>query len=195
LAVHRLERRLGDEPASRECLASIGEEIENLRRISETFSEFARMPVARWERTDLARIAASVAELYRDSVPGVELRLTTPETLPLVGDRDLLRRALSNLVKNAGQALEKSGGTIHLTVQKTGNVAMVEVIDDGPGVPEELRNTLFRPGVSGRTGGSGLGLAIVQRIASDHRGTLEWREAHPGSAFVLRIPTDLAEET
>ena len=61
------------------------------------------------------------------------------------------------------------------------------------GVPEEIRSTLFRPGVSGRPGGSGLGLAMVQRIASDHRGALEWRDADPGTVFTIRIPADLEE--
>jgi signal transduction histidine kinase len=127
-------------------------------------------------------------------VPGVELRLTAPDTLPVVGDRDLLRRAVSNLVRNAGEALSGAGGTIRVTVQQEENVAMVEVADDGPGVPEEIRATLFRPGVSGRPGGSGLGLAMVQRIASDHQGALEWKSGDPGATFTLRIPADLTEE-
>jgi len=188
LAVHRLGKRLGDDPAARESLTSIGEEIDNLRRISEVFSEFAKMPDAEPAPTDLAHIASSVVELYRDSVPGVALELDGPDSLPIVGDRDLLRRAVANLVKNAGEALAATGGTIRVALRRDGSMAMVEVSDDGPGVPEEIRDTLFRPGVSARPGGSGLGLAMVQRIASDHRGALQWKAADPGSVFTIRIP-------
>ncbi len=193
LAVHRLQGRLPDDDGTRECLSSIGEEIENLTRISETFSEFARMPDPVFAPTDLAAIAGSVVELYRDSVPGVTVTRDAPESLPLVGDRDLLRRALANLVKNAGQALEKNGGNIRVAVRRRGETGMVEVADDGPGVPEEIRDTLFRPGVSGHPGGSGLGLAMVQQIAIDHQGSLQWKPGQPGSVFTIEVRLDLPE--
>lgn len=195
LAVHRLQGRLPEDPGAQECLLSIGEEIENLTRISETFSEFARMPEPRMGSADLGRIVASVVELYGETVPGVRIETGGLDSLPLVGDRDLLRRAVSNLVKNAGEALRESGGHVRVTVQRRGNVGMVEVADDGPGVPEEIRSTLFRPGVSGHPGGSGLGLAMVQRIAMDHQGTLQWKPAEPGSVFTLELRTDLPEES
>lgn len=196
LAVHRLGARLpGDDAASRECLASIGEEIENLTRISRTFSEFAKMPDPRFGRIDLARIAGRVVELYRDAMPGVTVELSGPAALPVVGDRDLLRRAISNLVKNAGEALATSGGVVRVAVRRDGNVATIEVADDGPGVPDEIRATLFRPGVSARPGGSGLGLAMVHRIATDHRGTLRYAPRKPGAVFTFEMRADLPEET
>jgi len=195
VAVHRLGARLSpDDTAARECLASIGEEIENLTRISETFSEFARMPEPRFRPTDLARIVSSVLELYRGALPDVRVERSGPDSLPVVGDRDLLRRAISNLVKNAGEALAASGGTVRVALRRDGDRAAVEVSDDGPGVPEEIRATLFRPGVSARPGGSGLGLAMVHRIATDHRGTLRYAPASPGSVFTFEIRSDLPAE-
>ncbi len=195
LAVHRLRPRLPDDAGTRECLDSIGEEIENLTRISETFSEFAKMPEAQFAPLDLARLVQGVAELYRDAVKEVTLEVDAPSMLRMVGDRDLLRRAVGNLLKNAGEALTETGGTIRVIVRADGPTARIEVRDDGPGVPEEIRRTLFRPGVSGRTGGSGLGLAMVQRIAMDHRGALEWESGDPGSVFRLTVRLDLQEDS
>jgi nitrogen fixation/metabolism regulation signal transduction histidine kinase len=194
LAVHRLRPRLPDDAGTRECLDSIGEEIENLTRISETFSEFARMPDAQYAPVDLVHVVQGVAELYRDTVEGVALEVDAPTMLRMVGDRDLLRRALGNLIKNAGEALAETGGTIRVVVRGDGRFGRVEVLDDGPGVPEEIRATLFRPGVSGRAGGSGLGLAMVQRIAMDHRGALEWESGDPGSVFRFTVRLDLQED-
>ncbi|HMB68301.1 MAG TPA: ATP-binding protein [bacterium] len=196
VAVHRLKSRIpaGDEQAA-ECLRSIAEEVESLSRISEAFSEFAKMPEATFAQADLSAIARSVVELFRDSTPGVTVEFEGPESLPLVADRDHLRRAATNLIKNAGEALRAAdrSGTVRVRVAQEGTRAVLEVCDDGPGVPAEIRDSLFRPGVSRRPGGSGLGLAMVQRIATDHRGALRWSDRSPGTCFQLEIPLDLRE--
>jgi nitrogen fixation/metabolism regulation signal transduction histidine kinase len=196
VAVHRLRSRIpeGDEPAQ-ECLRSIGEEVESLARISEAFSEFAAMPEARFAPCDLAQVARGVVELFQGATPGVRVEYEGPESLPLTADRDHLRRAATNLVKNAGEAIRGAGrpGVVRVRVAVPGTRALLEVCDDGPGVPEEIRGSLFRPGVSRRPGGSGLGLAMVQRIATDHRGALRWSDRNPGTCFQLEIPLDLRE--
>jgi nitrogen fixation/metabolism regulation signal transduction histidine kinase len=195
LAVHRLRSRLPGDAEAAESLRSIGEEVENLSRISESFSEFAKMPEAKFARTDLAQVARSVRELFREPAPGVEVAYEGPASLPLVADRDQLRRAATNLVKNAAEAMAGAGlsGTIRLRVAQEAGRALLEVEDPGPGIPETLRAQLFRPGASGRPGGSGLGLAMVHRIATDHQGTLRWIDRKPGSRFVVEIPLDLPE--
>ncbi|MFN8178484.1 MAG: ATP-binding protein [bacterium] len=193
LALHRLESRVGQEASARDCLGSIAEEIDNLERLSATFSEFAKLPEARLERVDLARIAAAVVELHREAAPGVRVEYDGPDALEVVGDRDLLRRAVTNLVKNAAEALVGRSGHVRVRVRKAAGRARLEVEDDGPGIPEDLVRSLARPGVSGKPGGSGLGLAMVQRIAADHRGTLAWRSGKDGTTFVLEMPADLPE--
>lgn len=197
VAVHRLRSRVpeGDEQAQ-ECLRSIGEEVESLARISEAFSEFAAMPEAKFGATDLAQVARGVVELSRGAAPGVSVEYDGPDSLPLVADRDHLRRAATNLVKNAGEAIRGAArsGTVLVRVARDGTRAVLEVCDDGPGVPAEIRDSLFRPGVSRRPGGSGLGLSMVQRIATDHRGTLRWSDQNPGTCFRLEIPLDLRED-
>jgi nitrogen fixation/metabolism regulation signal transduction histidine kinase len=188
LAVHRLGPRLAGDAGATECLGSIAEEIENLERLSATFADFAKLPEAKPERVDLARIASGVVELHRDVAPGVTVEYDGPESLPVLGDRDLLRRAATNLVKNAADALAGRGGRVIVRVRAADGRAALDVEDDGPGVPREIRETLGRPGVSGKPGGSGLGLAMVQRIAADHRGRLAWRSDARGTAFTIEIP-------
>jgi len=188
LAIHRLEKRLPDDPEARECLRAIGEEVGGLSRMAESFSEFAKMPAPRFESTDLARIARGVRELFRG--PELELLWAGPESAPVVADRDQLRRAVTNLVKNAAEAMG-GAGTIRLEVGVGGGRARIVVADEGPGVPESIRETLLEPGVSGKPGGSGLGLALVQRIATDHQGTLQWDSSGRGTRFVLEFPSDL----
>jgi signal transduction histidine kinase len=113
-----------------------------------------------------------------------------------VADRDQLRRALTNLVKNAAEALAGTGrgGRVRVRVAHEGERGILEVTDDGPGISPEIRDSLVRPGVSGRPGGSGLGLAMVHRIATDHRGALQWSDRAPGTRFTLEIPLDLPED-
>lgn len=193
LALHRLAPRVGEEPSARECLASIAEEIDNLERLSSTFAEFAKLPEARLARVDLAHIAKGVVELHRDAARGVVVEYDGPEALPVVGDRDLLRRAATNLVKNASEALAERGGRVRIRLGATDGRATLDVEDDGPGIPEDLARQLGRPGVSGKPGGSGLGLAMVQRIAADHRGALTWSSTRSGTTFTFSMPVDLPE--
>jgi signal transduction histidine kinase len=108
----------------------------------------------------------------------------------VVGDRDLLRRAATNLVKNASEALHGRGGIVRVRVRSSDSRAALEVLDDGPGIPPELTATLARPGVTGKPGGSGLGLAMVERIAAEHHGTLTWTSGPAGSVFTLEFPKD-----
>ncbi len=194
LAIHRLEGRVAaDDESSRECLRSMAEEVESLGRIASSFSEFAKMPPAQPAPTDFAAIARSVVDLFREAAPTVETTFEGPDTLPVVADRDQLRRAVTNLVKNAQEAVAGAGGSVRVSLRRAGSSAILEVQDDGPGVPEEIRDSLFRPGVSARPGGSGLGLAMVHRIATDHRGGLQWEQSEPGTKFVLEIPLDPSE--
>jgi nitrogen fixation/metabolism regulation signal transduction histidine kinase len=193
VAIHRLQRRLPEDDDVQECLRSIDEEVESLTRISVTFSEFAKMPEARFAPTDLAEIARSVVELFHDSTPGVAVEYRGDERVPLVADRDQLRRAATNLVKNACEALGAHGCVV-VSATREGGHAVLRVTDDGRGIAPEVRDSLFRPGISTKTEGSGLGLAVVQRIASDHRGTLRCSNLPIGAEFALEIPNDLEED-
>jgi nitrogen fixation/metabolism regulation signal transduction histidine kinase len=192
LAIHRLGGRVPPDSDAQECLRSIGEEVDNLARISESFSDFAKMPAPRFEPTDLAKIVKSVRELFQGAKAGIDLVYEGPDSVPLVADRDQIRRAVTNLVKNASEVME-NGGTIRLEVTEGAGRATLGVSDEGPGIPDKIRDSILEPGISGKTGGSGLGLAMVHRIATDHRGTLKWTSTDRGAHFVLDLPVEPEE--
>jgi two-component system, NtrC family, nitrogen regulation sensor histidine kinase GlnL len=129
---------------------------------------------------------------------GIRIRREYDVSLPMVeADREQIIQALLNIVRNAAQAL-KGNGDILLATRVARQVTlarklhrlvvMIQVVDDGPGVPEELREKIFFPLVSGREGGTGLGLTLAQTIISQHQGAIEL-ESEPGrTRFTIVLP-------
>ena len=101
----------------------------------------------------------------------------------IVADRDKLRQALLNLVLNAAQA-QPHGGVVRLH----GRPGQVHVADEGPGIADTVRETLFDPFVTTRSAGIGLGLAVVKQIVDEHGGTIEVDSSSEGTMFLLRFP-------
>ena len=152
------------------------------------FSAFARMPKPVFEESDAAGIVKEAVILFQMSNSDIEYRLDLPENpLMIECDRRLLTQAVTNLVKNAGEAIataRQSGqkgddyqGRIVARVTAQAPRCSIEVIDNGCGLPVENRHRLTEPYVTTRQKGTGLGLAIVQRIAEQHDGGLELRDA------------------
>jgi two-component system nitrogen regulation sensor histidine kinase NtrY len=105
-------------------------------------------------------------------------------------DREQIRRVFTNLVDNAAAAVGERG-TIRVVTRydRANGLATAEVLDDGPGVPEDLRSQLFEPYTTTKEGGTGLGLTIANQIVSDHSGYIRYHERKPnGSAFVIEFP-------
>ena len=127
--------------------------------------------------------------LYAPRAGGVEVRTELAGDLPPVtGDRDLLARALGNLVSNALDALG-GAGRLTLRTARHGDGVRIDVEDTGPGLSDEQRTRLFTPYYTTKRGGTGLGLAIVQGIVSDHGGRVEVASAPgQGTAFTLFLP-------
>jgi nitrogen fixation/metabolism regulation signal transduction histidine kinase len=184
LAVHRLRRHGGDD-RTLDSLGAIEEEVDNLRRLAEEFSVLGRLPEPRVTAVDLLGTAEQVVELY---VPAsVEADVEIPSGLRLRADAGQLRQVLSNLVKNAGQAVGRTG-RIRLSARADDGAVIVDVDDDGPGFGDDV-DELFEPGFTTRETGTGLGLAIVQRIVEDHGGTIGAATSPWGGArFRLRWP-------
>lgn len=189
LAVHRLRARVHQDAEAQDSLRSIAEEVESLQRIAETFSEFAKLPEPRFEAVDLARIAKSVVDLFRPTAPQIAFELQGDPEAPILADPDQMRRAATNLVKNAIEAIGDHPGIVRVHVHSAGGKVKLEVSDNGPGVPQQVRASVFRPGFTTKSGGSGLGLALVHRIARDHDGELRLGESTAGGHFVIEIPT------
>src|SRR2546422_271058 len=151
---------------------------------------------ARREPVGLGALAERVVSYFRPRLP----TLASPVTLTLratgpgptaLGDPVLLEWALEAVIKNAIDALSGRGGRIDVAVEAAARTARLSVIDDGPGVPLEVRAQLFEPGVSTKPGGWGIGLALARRIVEQqHGGRLVYRPAPTGEGaeFVLEFP-------
>jgi signal transduction histidine kinase len=177
----------GDFPAALEtCTASILRQVQILRDIATEFSAFARPPSAAPEPVDLGSLARDVVRPYEGVLPsGVRLRVVLEGTsLPVLGDRRLLERALVNLIENALQAVGERGEvSLHLGLRDSR--VEVAVDDTGPGISPEVRARAFEPFFSTKTGGSGLGLALVKKIAEDHGGGVALENPAQGGARAL----------
>jgi PAS domain S-box-containing protein len=178
-------------------------ESDRLSRLLNEFLDFSRVRATQFLPVDLREITIGVTRLVKehpDCRENVELVVEGPRTV-IEGDADLLHRIVYNLLLNAVQAAK---GPVRVAVSVRPAVgedvphgsdhleqaARLQVRDDGPGIPAEIRERLFEPFVSGRPGGSGLGLAIVQRAVEAHRG-LVFVDSAPGAgtAFTILLPT------
>jgi nitrogen fixation/metabolism regulation signal transduction histidine kinase len=173
----------------RESSDTILDELRALRRIVDEFSEFARLPRPRFVPTDLNELVGQTLALYKARAGEVDFETALDPLLPLVPvDRDLLARALGNLVANALDAMPDGGRLLLRTALAAGEVRLC-VEDSGPGLDLEQQRRLFTPYLTTKRGGTGLGLAIVQGIATDHGGRVEVRsEPGHGSGFTLVLP-------
>jgi signal transduction histidine kinase len=167
-------------------------DAERLDRVAQRFERIGNP--AKREPVGLGALADRVAGYFRPRLPRranpIELRLEAPGMGPMVvGDAVLLEWALEALVKNAIDALQGRPGTIILRVGAEQGMGEIRVIDDGPGVPREVRRAIFQPGTSSKQGGWGIGLALSRRVVEDaHRGTLALEQTDKGASFLMRIP-------
>jgi nitrogen fixation/metabolism regulation signal transduction histidine kinase len=196
LSIETLRRALAQEEQPgrfgrlfREASDTILEELRALKGIIDESSDFARMPQPRMAATDLAEVIVRVLDLYRPRAGPVAIATDLPPGLPPVAaDRDLLARALGNLVGNALDAMP-DGGILRVSAAVVDGAVALEVADTGPGLTEEQRTRLFTPYYTTKKGGTGLGLAIVQGIVSDHGGRIQVvSEPGRGTTFTLVLP-------
>ena len=187
---HSLPRVQFDEVFT-ESTDTLQAEIANLRGIIGRFSDFSKMPEPQLERMDLREAIQRVIALHAPVLEQKHISIGTsisPEPLRIMGDPELLHRALSNLVLNAMDAMPE-GGKLTISASKSADYARVSVADTGPGLTDEERSRLFTPYFTTRQHGTGLGLAIVQSVVSDHRGSINVERSDEGGArFVILLP-------
>jgi len=205
-AIEQLSRIPRANDDERTLSALVLRESDRLSRLLTEFLDFARVRVARADRVDvgeIVRAAVTLASSHPDRRDGVRVTSAVPATGALIveGDEDLLHRAIFNLALNAVQAspdrgevrveamlLDRTGDAIPFgTAFEAGSIA-VRVSDEGPGVPDEIRERLFDPFFTTKQGGSGLGLAVVHRAIEAHRG-LVFFDSRPGATrFTVILP-------
>jgi two-component system nitrogen regulation sensor histidine kinase NtrY len=196
LAAERLQRRYGKEiesdPATFDQLTgTIVRQVGDLRRIVDEFSSFARMPKPVFRTEKIVEIARQALFLHEVAHPGIAFTLDAPDPSPiLVCDRRQLGQALTNIVKNAVEAIEQknedSGGTIAMTIEEEGPRLIVEIADTGIGLPAE-RGRLTEPYMTTRAKGTGLGLAIVKKIVEEHFGSIDFEDRAGGGSLVRLV--------
>jgi two-component system nitrogen regulation sensor histidine kinase NtrY len=192
LSAERIRRKYGDSiTKDREvfdqCTDTIIRQVSDIGRMVDEFSAFARMPKPVMERHDVREIVREAVFLFQVSRPEIVFELDSPDK-PVVAlsDRRLLAQAVTNLVKNASEAIDSAvetdparagTGRIVVKVRTKADRVQITVIDNGCGLPKENRERLVEPYMTTRTKGTGLGLAIVQRITEQHGGTLTLADA------------------
>jgi two-component system nitrogen regulation sensor histidine kinase NtrY len=204
LAAERLQRRYGKEvqsdPATFERLTgTIVRQVGDLRRMVDEFSSFAQMPKPVFHEEAIVEVARQALFLHEVAHPDIRFTLEAPEPAPtLVCDRRLLGQALTNIVKNAVEAIqqrrEEGGGEgradqVALVIREEGKRLEIHVWDTGIGLPADRRR-LTEPYMTTRAKGTGLGLAIVKKIVEDHCGQIAFADAEGGGTCV-RLSFDL----
>lgn len=199
LAAQRLERRhqaqAPDFPETlQRTVETIVREVDALSALLNEFRSFSRMPEPQFSAVELPVLLRECAEVFRSDT---RVRISTeavPEPLSVHADRGQLRQVFTNLLTNAVEAAQGDVSVaISARVVQRGSsrVCRIRVEDDGPGIPEELRATLFEPYVTSKKRGTGLGLAIVERIVFDHDGRISCESAPGrGTTFVIDLPVE-----
>ncbi len=214
LSAERLKRkfapRVGEDAAMLEQYTDvIVRQTDDLRRIVDEFSKFARMPEPERRSTDLTKLVRDAVILQEEATPGVTVTLT--DAVEGVGaeiDATMISQALTNLIKNAGEAIEslhETGkepeghqGEVRVAMVPEEGGILITVSDNGIGLPED-RARLFEPYVTTREKGTGLGLPIVKKIIEEHGGTLILTDADPfqpgapaGARAEIRLPAEIS---
>ncbi|RLB44264.1 MAG: PAS domain-containing sensor histidine kinase [Deltaproteobacteria bacterium] len=197
LSAQRLRKRYGERLAKddgqvfEECTNMIIRQVEELKRLVDEFSNFARMPAANPVPSDIRKIVREALTLYREAHKEVEITFHDSEEIPIFNlDREQMKRVMINLLDNAIAAVDGKGKIeIILNYDSLLQMVRIEVADNGKGIPPEHKMRLFEPYFSTKKHGTGLGLAIVNTIITDHNGFIRIQDNKPrGTRVIIELP-------
>ncbi len=175
----------------------IGNEIRRLDRVVQTLVDFTRPVELKLTNSDLRRIAEEVALLAGPEAESHKVTLqfvNSPDPLPVYVDVDLVKQAILNVVINGVQAMTERGGTLTMKTLRLENAALLEVRDQGAGIPPEVQDKIFNLYFTTKKAGSGIGLAMTYRVLQLHNGALEFEtEQGKGTTFRLQLPLQPAQ--
>jgi two-component system nitrogen regulation sensor histidine kinase NtrY len=189
LSAERIRRKFGkviteDKAVFEQCTDTIVRQVDDIRRMVDEFSRFARMPKPVIEGEDVADTVRQAVFLMRVGHPDIDLEAEIKEEpMRAQFDRRLISQALTNIIKNATEAIEAvpagelDKGRIDVIAARENDEIVIDVIDNGIGLPKVSRARLLEPYVTTREKGTGLGLAIVGRVLEDHGGRIELNDA------------------
>ncbi|HTP28188.1 MAG TPA: ATP-binding protein [Anaeromyxobacteraceae bacterium] len=170
----------------------VREEIGTLQRLVEEFSGFAKLPEVKPEPGELGAFLDEFVRTSPQLSAQAEVTVARDGPCPVHIDRALMRRVLTNLIANAIEASRPDRARLHLGVFLAHGHTELTVADEGPGIPEQLRERVFDPYFTTRHGGTGLGLAIVKKIVLQHGGEITACE-RPGGGASFKVALPLAE--
>ncbi|MBR0871328.1 PAS domain-containing sensor histidine kinase [Bradyrhizobium tropiciagri] len=191
LSAERIKRRFGktiteekDKSIFDQCTDTIVRQVDDIRRMVDEFARFARMPKPVMEGEDVADVVRQAVFLMKVANPDLDIEADIKQDpLPAQFDRRLISQALTNIIKNATEAIEQvppeelGKGRIDVVAQRENDDILIDVVDNGIGLPKVARARLLEPYVTTRAKGTGLGLAIVGRVLEDHGGRIELKDA------------------
>src|SRR5690349_5816142 len=191
LSAERIRRKFGrtvteakDKEIFEQCTDTIVRQVDDIRRMVDEFSRFARMPKPVMEGEDVADVVRQAVFLMKVGHPDLDIETEIKQDpIRAQFDRRLISQALTNIIKNATEAIEQvppeelGRGRIDVIAARENDDIVIDVIDNGIGLPKVARSRLLEPYVTTRAKGTGLGLAIVGRVLEDHGGRIELKDA------------------
>src|SRR5205085_2645659 len=189
LSAERLPRKYGslnkeDATIFQQCTDTIVRQVDDIKRMVDEFSQFARMPKPVMGAEDVADMLRQTVFLQRVGNADIDIQVDIPEgPMPARFDRRLISQALTNIIKNSTEAIAAvppqtlGKGRIQVSAARDGDNIVIDVVDNGIGLPKENRSRLLEPYVTTREKGTGLGLAIVGRILEEHGGRIDLHDA------------------
>ena len=217
LSAERIRRKYGkvikeDREVFDRCTETIIRQVGDVARMVDEFSSFARMPKPQMEAVDLREVVRDPFTLFQMGTSDIDFELSMPQQPILMSvDRRLISQAVTNLVKNAAEAIQQAAestekdhgysGRVEMRVTATGDRATIEVIDNGVGLAKHNRSRLLEPYVTTKAKGTGLGLAIVHKVVEQHGGVLTLEDAPPapgrnrGALVRIALPMRTGETT
>jgi signal transduction histidine kinase len=173
----------------KESLDSLEKNIEYINKIVADLQDYAKLLKPEYDQVDITRL---VTDLFKTVALPNNITLITDIQVPsqIRTEPTFMRRALTNLVNNAVQAMS-NGGTLEIRVFINDKKLILSVSDTGDGIPEEIKGKLFTPMVTTKSKGQGFGLAVVKRLIEGLNGTITFEsEVGKGTTFVIKLPTD-----
>lgn len=194
--IQLLASRMTEDDPNQEVINKIQGDCNRLDHLMESVLAFSRPMEHRFEPVDIGILLMRLMDRYRprmtrlNIVPFIQVEGKCPKGM---GDARALERVFINLINNAIDAMNKDGGTLAIRVSVSNAVTNhpqieVAVSDNGPGIPDEIREKLFEPFVTSKQKGTGLGLAITKRIETAHQGSITVNTFHGGTVFHVYLP-------
>jgi signal transduction histidine kinase len=196
LSVQYLERSWNDQtPDWSNRLAKFTqtmiEQIDTLSAIASEFSDFAKMPLSKKENTNLEEVIQSTISLFKN-YENIKISFDKQSFGEFIvyADKEQLLRAFNNLLKNSIQAIgEQPDGKIDINIEGRNQNCVIRITDNGGGIPEELKNKIFSPNFTTKSGGMGLGLAIVKSVIVNSGGEISYTSSNGnGTTFSIMLP-------